>query len=178
MYEPPALNFDDDFLRFYGAFHASWATLELVTACAVSKLLKISFEEGNILTSGMEFGRKATLLKNLVYRSDNPQRKMIIRLINKILNEAKRNVFAHGFLTSTKTTVSFIDRSRGGDYTACKHTFALPEFVHHVRAYMETAHALEEALEITPTELHRFANAALSENTKSTKSPVPPNSRA
>jgi hypothetical protein len=174
MYEPPALNFDDRFLQFYGAFHASWAALELTTSCAVSQHLNISPEEGNILTAGMEFGRKATLLKNLVYRSDNPQKKAIIRLINGILNKSKRNVFAHGFLTSTRTTVSFIDRSRGGDYVGTKHTFTLDEFVAHVLAYLEMAHALEKALGVSQADMHHFANAALSENTKSTKSPVPP----
>ena len=66
--------FDPDFVWSLGAFFAQWATLELVTSYGICKFLKISFEDAHILTSGMEFGRKSMLLRNLAYRSDAPRK--------------------------------------------------------------------------------------------------------
>ena len=73
----------------------------------------------------MEFARKSALLRNLIYRSDDPKKKLLLRLIGKIQNESKRNVFAHAFIISGPNDVTFIDRSRGGDYAAKKHTFTV-----------------------------------------------------
>jgi hypothetical protein len=82
--------FDPDFVWFLGAFFGTWATLELVTSYGIGAFLKISDEEAHILTSGMEFGRKATLLRNLAYRSEHPKKAEIIGVIGRIQNESKR----------------------------------------------------------------------------------------
>src|ERR1700722_17381085 len=149
--------FDPDFVWSLGAFFAQWATLELVTSYGICKFLKISFEDAHILTSGMEFGRKSMLLRNLAYRSDAPEKGQIIRLLAKIQNESKRNVFAHSFIMSGPQTVTFIDRSRGGDYVATKHTFTVREFFDHVAGFTNHAAALEKCLGLDKGELHRFA---------------------
>lgn len=144
----------------------------------IFKFLKITEEETHILTSGMEFGRKATLLLNLVYRSGDPNKSQIIGLIRKIQNESKRNVFAHSFITSSANSISFIEQSRGGDYRAVEHKFTRRSFIEHVVSYARYCAELEKALGVEESELARFCRAALSANTKSTKSPVPPSSRA
>jgi hypothetical protein len=84
-------------------------------------------------------------------------------------------VFAHSFIISGAKDVTFIDRSRGGDYAAKKHTFTVKEFADHVTAFTKDCADLEQTLGITKAELHAFAMAALSANTNSAKSPVPPN---
>jgi hypothetical protein len=170
--------FDPDFVWSLGAFFAQWATLELVTSYGICKFLKISFEEAHILTSGMEFGRKSTLLRNLVYRSDAPEKGQILSLLGKIQNESKRNVFAHSFIISGPETVTFIDRTRSGDYAVSKHTFTVREFFDHVMSFTRHSAALEKCLGLNKGELQRFAMAALSANTKSTKLPDPPSESA
>ncbi|HLL26366.1 MAG TPA: hypothetical protein VKT73_01770 [Xanthobacteraceae bacterium] len=173
-----SLLFDERFLWFLGAFHGAWSSLELVTSYGIKKFLNISDEQAHILTSGMEFGRKAILLRNLAYRSEDPKRKTIIQLVAKLQNESKRNVFAHAFMISNESAVTFIDRTRGGDYEATKHVFTLKEFADHVTSVTATAKELHAALDLNDEILHRFAMAALSANTKSAKSPTPPISSA
>jgi hypothetical protein len=82
-------------------------------------------------------------------------------------------VFAQAFIISGPESVTFIHRSRGGDYSAAKHTFTLLEFADHVTAFTKTCADFEQHLGVTKDLLHRFAMAALSAKTKSTKSPVP-----
>ena len=96
--------FDQNFVWFLGAFFGTWATLELVASYGIGKFLRISHEEAHILTSGMEFGRKAMLLRNVVRRSDDPKRAQILGAVGKIQNESKRNVLAHAFIISGPIT--------------------------------------------------------------------------
>jgi hypothetical protein len=172
------LVFDPRFLEWLGAFFGAWATLELITSYGIGKFLRVSDEEAHVLAAGMEFGPKARLLRNLVYRSDDPNKGRIINLLWKIQNESKRNVFAHSFIISDTSGVSFIELSRGGDYKATEHEFTLTSFVDHVVTFTKDMAELEAAIGADAQSLARFAKAALSANTKSTKSPVPPMERA
>jgi hypothetical protein len=126
----------------------------------------------------MEFGRQLTLLRNLAYRSDDPNKGRITTLVAKIQNESKRNVFAHSYITSSTTVLTFIERSRGGDYKVTRHQFTLLEFVDHIQNFVDAAAELETLLEAGPQELRRFSEAAFNAETKPTKSPVPPSSSA
>ena len=175
---PKYLAFDDRFLHFFGMFHGMWASMELMLCYGITKFLNIPAQEGHVLTSGMEFGRKITLLRNLVYRSNDPNKRKIMALLGKIQNESKRNVFAHSFITSDATSLTFIERSRGGDYKVIRHQYTLREFVGHVDNFVSAAAELEKLVGVTPTELHRFADAAFSAEISATKSPVPPSSNA
>jgi hypothetical protein len=166
------------FLAFFGMFHAMWAGVELGLCYGIAKFLKIPPEEAHVLTSGMEFGRKITLLRNVVYRSDDPDKGKITGLLGKIQNESKRNVFAHSFIFSDAKSVTFIERSRGGDYKVMRHEFTLEDFVDHVENFGIAADQLTKLLGATNDELQRFAEAAFNAETKPTKSPVPPTSSA
>jgi hypothetical protein len=97
-----------DFLLALGGFHGAWSSLEVLVSYSIGHALKIPFNETHMLTSGMEFGRKATLLRNLVHRSDRKNKAQIIGLIGRLQNESLRNVFAHGMITSSRDTVTFI----------------------------------------------------------------------
>ena len=126
----------------------------------------------------MEFGRKITLLRNVVYRSDDPNKGKIVGVLGKIQNESKRNVFAHSFIFSTPTSITFIERSRGGDYKVTRHEFTMEEFVGHVNDFGAGAKEFSALLGATNEELQRFGEAAFNAETKATKSPVPPSSSA
>lgn len=173
-----SLVFDAQFLEWLGRFFGSWATLELITTYGIGKFLRVSDEEAHVLAAGMEFGPKARLLRNLVYRSDDPHKGRIINLLWNIQNQGKRNVFAHSFIISNSSGISFIEMSRGGDYKATEHEFTLASFADHVVNLAKDMHELETVLGIDAHSLARFARAALSANTNSTKSPVPPIERA
>src|SRR4051794_13622251 len=99
---------DDTFRWALGTFHVLWSTIELTVALGIGKFLRTTHEQTHILTAGMEFGRKATLLRNLAYRGSKPNRKQIVKIIGSLQNDAKRNVLAHGFMVATQTTVRFV----------------------------------------------------------------------
>lgn len=173
-----SLAFNPDFLLFYGMFHGLWSSLDLLLGWGIHKFLNIDYERTHILTAGMEFGRKCAVLRNLAHRSNDPHRSDIINLIGRVQNESKRNVFAHAILVGNPSSVTFIDRTRGGDYAATEHTFTLKEWCNHVEAVGHIAAELTDALGVSDQEFHDFAMAALSTNTKSTKSPTPPSVKA
>jgi hypothetical protein len=126
----------------------------------------------------MEFGRKLTVLRNIVYRSNETNKSQIMGLLSKIQNESKRNVLTHSFIVSDKNVVTFIDRPRGGDYKVTRHSFTLAEFYDHVHAFGTDAESLTHLLCPSYDEFRHFAEAALSADTKATKSPTPPSSKA
>ncbi len=175
---PKNLVFTDEFLIDFGQFHGSWLTIDMMVSFGIGKFLKIPHESTHILTSGMEFGRKATILRNLAYRSDDPRKKQIVQCLGRLQNDSKRNVFSHAVLTSDVKEVTFIDRTRSGDYVATEHTFTKEQFTDHVAEVMALGVQLEKALALDASEFHAFAMAALKANTKPTKSPVPPSSKA
>jgi hypothetical protein len=129
-----------------------------------------------ILTAGMEFGRKAVLLRNLVYRTDHPNKATILHALGRLQNNSKRNVFAHSFLTADSNEIMFIDRSRGGDYSVTTHTFTIQQWTDHVIGMAKDAGELEDGLQLGEGELHEFALAAINTDSKSARSPTPPNS--
>lgn len=153
-----------EFTRILGTFYAVWSSAELCVSWAIGHFLRINYEETHVLTAGMEFGRKAILLRALVKRSDHKHKDSILGALNKIHNDSKRNAFAHSFISSTLTTVTFVERSGAGGYKATAHTFTLPEFAAHVNALIEHSAALSNALDFQSVESQKFGDAALSAN--------------
>lgn len=166
--------FSDTFIWHYGAFHGSWSSMEVLLCYIIGKLLRLSHIETLVLTAGMEFGRKATLARNLAYRSNHKNKNSIVNLLGRIQNESKRNVFAHGMLLTDEERVIFVDRSRGGDFEVTAHSFTLPEFISHVQSVITMGGELHEAFETDESDLAEFNQTAMKEVSKTITSPVPP----
>ena len=80
----PHLTHDPRFQQYLGSFFAGWANIELLTSYLIGKLLKITDEEAHVVTSGMMFGTKARLLRNLLYRSNHPNKAVLTGALNRI----------------------------------------------------------------------------------------------
>jgi len=171
---PKPLVFNRQFLKWLGSFWGAWNSVELTLSFAIGACLGIPHEQTHILTSGIEFGRKAALLRNLVYQTNMPHKGKIIGLIGKLQNEAKRNAIAHGIIASDEATVTFIEQARGGDYRTTSYQFTLKAFAAHVIMIASIAEQLCIEFQISEDELFRFAAAALRADRKATTSPVPP----
>lgn len=169
---------DNRFLTLLGYFHAIWASVDLVLCYGIGDLLKIGPGECHVLTAGMEFGPKITVLRNVIYRSKHPKRNELLGLLGKLQNESKRNVLTHAFMLSDEHKVIFIERSRGGDYRAQRHEFTLDEFAQHVLRFGDVVNDLTAILCPDYAEFNRFGYAAFSTESKPTKSPTPPSSKA
>jgi hypothetical protein len=150
-----------------GFFHGAWAVTEASIDYAIGKFLRLTYEEAHLLTAGMEYGRKAQLLRNIIYRGKHPKRTVLLQHLNTIQNESMRNVFAHSYLASDETSVAFILRSRGGSYSATEYEFTEKEFINHVSKFLEASSAFHTALEVEDIEFFKFQHAALSVSSKS-----------
>jgi hypothetical protein len=131
------LIFSTDFLKLFGAFHAIWAKTDSTVDCLIGKILKINSHQTHIITSGLEFGRKARLLIELLKVSDHKNKSKLIGFLNKLRNVPKRNVFAHSYILSSRDFVTFIERSGGSDYVVKSHKYTLKEFLEHVHRFAE-----------------------------------------
>src|SRR5437764_795292 len=76
-----------DFLYGLGTFYAGWTFVELLVTWALGKFLSLPHEETHILTSGMEFGKAANLLRQIVGRSDHENRSAILASLDRLQND-------------------------------------------------------------------------------------------
>ena len=151
---------DRNFNLRLGLFYAAWASADMTIDMAIGRFLGLSDYEAQILTSGMEFGPKARLLAELVKRSLHPRKAEIIRNLNKLRNNAKRNVLSHSYIVADADSVTFLERSRGNDYTIKKHRFTHLEWQKHVTTTLDAGTAFWHALGYPQSELEAFATAA------------------
>jgi hypothetical protein len=161
-----------------GNFHGNWGSMELTTDIAICKFLNVTTKEAHLITAGMLLGRKALLLAGLVSRSDHPQKTEILSAFNRIRGMSRRDMFAHAYIRSDATTVTFLDRSSGGEFIAKEHTYTLEQFRKHVADFAKAGGEFYAALGLTKEECNEFAKAALSLNRKSKTSPGAPSDSA
>jgi hypothetical protein len=176
--ETPLFIFTDAFLINLGKFYTTWLVLEATIDYTIGRFLKLPHNETHILTAGMEFGRKASLLRVLIDRSDIRNKLEIKQLLRKIQEESKRNIFAHSIIASNPTSVSFFYRKMDGTFSITEHSFTHAEFESHVRKMTSFAHNFSNALNVDMNEFQEFSRAALSASKSASKSPQPPSSSA
>jgi len=165
------------FLANYGLFHSVFGSLDVAVDLGIGKFLRLTAHETHLLTTGVDFGRRLQLLIGLAEHHNHPNKKAIISALKKIQDEAKRNAFAHSFLSSDETTVTFIYRHRERPLEAKRYKFTGPEFQKHVYAFIEAAQAYQTALGVTGEEYRDFADAVIKEANSETTSPVPPSAK-
>ncbi|MGE0425816.1 MAG: hypothetical protein AB7O88_26385 [Reyranellaceae bacterium] len=174
---PKKLAMSHDYIRLMGLFQGLWASVELTTDYAIGKFLSVTPRQCHLITSGMMFGAKARLLADLIRHSRHKNKAAISAAFGKMRGVSKRDVFAHAYVWSNANSVVFIERTRGGDYHAKRHTFTLAEFGLHVLELSNAATDFYKALGVTSDQLDAFANAAFSRERKSKRSPGRPTSK-
>lgn len=156
----------------FGLFHATWGSIELVTDLAVARFLNIAPETSHLITSGMMFGKKARLLADLIGRSNHPKRTALLTELNTIRGKGKRDVFVHGYITSTDDgRIEIVERTQGGQFSVKRHSFTRRELSAHVQMVWNSFQAFGEALGVTNEELSDFIGAASRASRKEMTSP-------
>ena len=129
---------------------------ELITSVAIGHILgNRRYATTHIITAGIEFGRKANLLRNLLHEIDAtepahpPVMGGLIRSIGRLQNESKRNAIAHGIFVTDDKTVTFIDLPKGGDFIATPHRFMLKELKDHTDNVMRIGEEIRTTLRIS-----------------------------
>lgn len=158
-------NCPEDFHRLLGIFHATWCSLDSVLDFLVGNLLGTKPEDAHLTLSGMMFGTKLRLARNLVYRSSHRNKAALMASLNQ-LQASKRDVLTHSYIASDNENVMFIERTRGGDYQTKEHHFTADQFREHVAALIRAAQAFQAATDASDFEILEFARAALRASSK------------
>lgn len=156
------------FNELLGRFFASWSSFDMTVDFALGRFLNISDEQVHLIASGMLFGRKARLLRDLIARSDHPKKAALLHAFNKASN-SNRDVFAHSHIDTTPTTVTFVERSSSGEYRAKGHTYTLKEFARHVLAFVDAGTDFHNALGVDPAAWQQFGKVAITMDRKANK---------
>jgi hypothetical protein len=167
-----------EFRTLYGEFMVTWNVLDLTTDLAIGRFLNITDQEAHLMTSGLMYGRKARLLRDLINRSNHPRKAAILGALNNITSEGKREAIVHSYVHGSADVVEFVERSISGPYTTKRHKFTLNEFRKHVESFYKQCMAFHNALGYSTTEIEAFGEAATSASRKAAKSPQPPDSTA
>src|SRR5688500_8919142 len=126
------LAMQDPFLRNYGLFHSVFGALDLTVDVGIGKLLKLTPEETNLMLIGLDFGRRLQMLMGLADHQNHANKVALIAALKRIQDEAKRNAFAHSFLQSSETHVTFVYRHREKPLHAKRYRYSGTEFQKHV----------------------------------------------
>ncbi len=156
----PSYALTQHFTENLGIFYGLWIALEATIEHQIGRLLKIAHIETHILIAGMEFGRKANLFRILIMRENGPNAEKIATLLNKLQNEAKRNIFTHSIVHSVMDQVTFIHRKIDNKFSATTTTFTSDEFENHVRNMVSVANEFGRLLNIDQADFQSFCDAA------------------
>ena len=149
------------FYAHLGRFYAVWSATEVNIEFTIGKILKTPPEQTHALLAGLQFGRKAALLRSLLTKSSYPKVSELKGYLTRIRKASLRNVFSHSFIFSNIDSVTFVHRTSHDEYSSNGYSFKADDFVAHVKQFVQLAHDFEKALAIEHDELHQFAKAAL-----------------
>jgi hypothetical protein len=77
------------FYECFGGFYATWQSVEITMDWTIGQFLGVSYEDTHLITTGMQFGRKAMLLRALVNRSDCKNKGEIIACRSFFVEQAR-----------------------------------------------------------------------------------------
>jgi hypothetical protein len=150
-----------NFALFVGLFYVNWSRIETTIDYAIGKFLNVSDKQAHIITTYIDFGRKASWLRELVKDSSDPKQGDIIKALNAIQNDSKRNIFAHSYISGVGPWVNFIEKNPHGSFSVRVHRFTEQEFRTHVDGIARHAGDLIMALGVSDDELDAFGQVAL-----------------
>jgi hypothetical protein len=156
------------FQKNLGAFAIKWGMAELAVSFAIGKFLGQKYEETHLLTAGMPFAKKASLLRALIKRA-KPQNASQILGALKILQDSNRNTLFHGYVLSTAATATFFEtRINEGKFIVTAHPYTFEEFHEHVAKFYDGLGVFMKEVGARATkELKDFGYAAINLSSKS-----------
>lgn len=175
QYIPDKAILRDDFITALGAFHFMCSSLDVATDFAIYKFLGCSELQAHLITSGLMFGRKATLLADLIGRSNHERKVFILEAFNAV-RANKREIITHGYMWSDNNVVKFLQRIATREATVKEHEFTIESFKEYVVQFSEQVAHFYETLGYPDGDFAKFATAALSLDRKSATSPESPTS--
>ena len=148
------------FYGLFGLFYSAWSAAELNIDLTIGKLLGTAPAQTHALLAGMQFGRKAALLRALLSKSDYANASELKGYLTGMQRKWLRNVFTHSYIFSDMDSVTFVHRSSDDDHSKI-YKFKADDFISHIKAFTQHVTDFEKALAIPQDARQQFAKAGL-----------------
>ena len=138
-----------------GAFVVGWSVFESVLDVAISRQLKITDEQGLIVTSGLAFERKLQILIALLSLEKDEHRSTISSL-KRIKKVAARNLLLHGNIWIGDDHLHFVQVLTDDGLKAREIKHNVKNFATSIQEIMQLVESVKSALSITDDDRSRF----------------------
>lgn len=158
-----------------GFFVVGWSILEAVLEVAIAKQLKLSAVDGSIVTAGLQFKARATMLMGLLSR--NPAKNAdAIATLKTIMNRGDRNDLIHSVIGWDGDHLVFNRRKSDGALKVKRIYYGREELMKLCLEFSGLAEDLKSQLGISDRQHVTFLQRAHNAAAKAGKSPSPPKS--
>jgi hypothetical protein len=165
-------------LAAYGLFMLNWSLLETVIEVAIMKRLELHPLEGNIVTSGLNFQARSSILRSLLSLDESKESKEARQLINTIVTEANRNAIIHGqVFVAGHHHLRFIHRKTADVISAKCIEVDADSMQKRASILRDNITRLQSLLSVSDELLHGFGNISQRLAIKSATLPQLPNSK-
>jgi hypothetical protein len=160
-------------LAAYGLFMINWSLLETVLEVAIAKRVDLHPLEGTIITCGLNFQSRASILRSFLALDQTQDSKDAIALINTITQEASRNAIIHGQVFVHGETLMFVHRRTDQSLIAKTVSLDSDAMSEKGTRLKESIIKLQSLLSVSEEDLHEFGNISLILANRSATSPKP-----
>ena len=155
-----------------GRFVITWSILDLTLDAAIKNHLGVDIHRSAIVTTGLGFERKVSILRALLQLND-PKYAEAIALLGTITTTARRNVMLHGHVWVGDDQLEFVKMDTDKKLSARMVAFKPKEFHELIKSLAVMIDKLQGLVGVTEEDKHAIANIGKSLATNKPKSGKP-----
>lgn len=155
-YSPPLLN--DKLAAALGQFLVAFSTVETVLEVGIAKLLNLDPQRASIVTGGLAFKARTTILSSLLHL-DEKANKDAIAALKKLTSRGERNHIAHAVIAYSSSRVKFYHRQVQERLKVREKNFDANQLFALAVEFGEFGAKLQECLGISSDDISDFFNA-------------------
>lgn len=146
-------------LAAYGLFMVTWSIFETTLEVAIQKRLKLHPLEGNIVTGGLAFLSRSSILRSLLALDKSKESKEASKLINSMVTDANRNAIIHGHVhVGGDHTLKFVHRKTADKLSAKSVIVDKDSMLSRTSLLRRRIEMLQSLLSVSNEELQEFGN--------------------
>ena len=153
-----------------GHFMISWAHLESVLEVAIHKQLGTDPVKSSIVTAGLQFKSKTSVLLSLL-NLDAKKYDAAIKTLKKIRNRSERNDIVHGIVAYHPDGIGFMRRRVDEKFKSTKLLYSPSKLTQLAEEFEALSVSLAGALGLKPEEFNPFFHSAHKAANKASGSP-------
>ena len=146
----------------YGLFMVAWSVLDSVVQAALGKELRLDATRTHIVTTGMQFRQRVTVLCGLL-RLHGLEHTEALKLLQRVEKNAKRNMLVHGhIIVGVPGQLRFVKTSALEDGLSAKSvSFTAESLQKHVMLITATTQRLQSLLGVSDADIQALADEAI-----------------